>query len=329
MKISILGGGAWGVTLAQVLDDNHHEVLVYDVKLEMVNSINNHQHPFFKNVLAPSITATTNLAIAKEHSEILVICVPTKATESLLKSLLPLSRAYVFINVSKGINPDNFLSVGEQVKALIPKENLQGYVNLTGPSHAEEVIERKLTLLVASSKNQRLAKMTQSLFTNNTYLRVYTSKDVIGSEVCASAKNAMAVIAGILGGMPSMGENARAALITRGLKELLVIIKVLGGKKKTVYGLTGIGDLIVTATSYNSRNYRCGLSIAKGMSLDEIFQQEKQTIEGVRSIEALHRLSINHDVELPIISVAYAMLFEGKDKNQCIKELLMRALKDE
>jgi glycerol-3-phosphate dehydrogenase (NAD(P)+) len=329
MKISILGGGAWGATLAQVLDDNHHEVLVYDNKVEIVESINAHVHPFFKNTLASSIKATNDVTSAKDFSDILVICVPTKVTENLLKSLLPLSRPYLFINVSKGINPDNFLSVGEVVKSIIPKENLVGYVNLTGPSHAEEVIERKLTLLVASSKNITLAKKTQEIFNNKTYLRVYTSKDVIGSEVCASAKNAIAVISGILGGMPQMGENARAALITRGLKELLIIIKVVGGKKKTVFGLTGIGDLIVTATSFNSRNYRCGLSLAKGMSLEEIFEAEKQTIEGVRSIEALHKLSISNNVELPIISVAYAMLFEKKDKDLCIKELLTRALKDE
>jgi len=329
MKVSILGGGAWGVTLAQVLLDNDHEVLVYDIKKENVDAINSLHHPFFNNVLPSNIKATTSISEVREFSNTYVISVPTKFIPSLLDTLNPLTRKSLFINVSKGIDPDNLESISDVVKRHIDKKYLIGYVNLTGPSHAEEVIDRKLTLLVASSKDTNLAKDVQKLFSNTTYIRVYTSNDVIGSEVCASAKNAIAVISGIISSVSSTGENARAALLTRGLKELVLVIKHLGGNKKTAYGLTGIGDLIVTATSLNSRNFRCGIRLGKGDSLETIYAEEKQTIEGIRSIEALHKLSLKYNFELPIISAAYDLIFNHLPVKECIEKLLLRDLTKE
>jgi len=329
MKLSIFGGGAWGVTLAQVLVENGHEVLIYDTKENMVNKINHHMHPFFDCTIDSKIRATINIQEIKDFSNYYVLAVPSKAVVDLLVQLNPLPKPILFINVSKGLDPQTFLTVGQMIKNYYPKKEIIGYVNLVGPSHAEEVILHKLTLLVAASKNIELAKEVQQIFSNTKYLRVYTSKDVIGTEICASAKNAMAIIGGVISGMPNMGENARAALIVRGMNELLILIKHLGGNKKTVYGLTGLGDLIVTATSNNSRNFRCGLRISKGDTIEEIISEEKQTIEGIRAIEAFYNIGQKYNMNLPIINSAYLLIFKHKDAQVIIKELLTRSLKEE
>ncbi|MDR2828455.1 MAG: NAD(P)-dependent glycerol-3-phosphate dehydrogenase [Acholeplasmatales bacterium] len=329
MKISVIGGGAWGTTLAQTLLDNGHEVIIYDINQDNVNLINKRKHPFFDVFLPKNIIATTDLKEAIYFSNYYVLSVPTKVTRSVLKEMNKLINIKsVFINVSKGIDPDTLCGTSTIVKEEISKEHLEGYVNLTGPSHAEELILRHITLLVSSSKDKKLASLVQHIFSNNSYLRVYTSSDVIGAEVCASAKNAIAVMSGIISGGGG-GENARAALLTRAINELLIIIKVLGGKKKTVYGLTGIGDLIVTATSNNSRNYRCGYRLGKGDSLKTIFNEEKQTIEGIRSIEAFHKLSLKLEVELPLINATYDMIFNNQDLSVCLKKLFLRPLTSE
>jgi glycerol-3-phosphate dehydrogenase (NAD(P)+) len=327
MKMTIIGGGAWGATLGQTLIDNGHEVLIYDLNPLAVEKINQHRHPFFDTILPETETATTNLEEAILFSNYYILSVPTKVVRTVLKSMNPLIKQdSVFINVSKGIEPDTLKRVSEVVEEEI--EKLKGFVVLTGPSHAEEVIVRKLTLLVSASKDEVLAKEVQQIFSNDKYLRVYTSSDLIGCEVGGAVKNAIAVISGVCTGL-GLGENARAAVITRGIVEIIRVVEIMGGKKETAFGLTGIGDLIVTASSENSRNFTAGKKIGQGVPLDQIYQEQKQTIEGIRTIEAMHHLSEVEGIELPMINVAYDIIFNGVSVEEGLQKLLSRDLKSE
>ncbi len=329
MKISIIGGGAWGTTLGQTLHDNGHSVLIYDLNPNAVEKINNHYHPFFDTVLPHEVIATSNINEVISFSNYFLLSVPTKAVRNVLKEINPLlKKPSVFINVSKGIEPDTLKRVSEIVEEEISDKHLKGFVVLTGPSHAEEMILRKLTLLVSASKDDELAKEIQYIFSNEKYLRVYTSNDLIGCEVGGAVKNAIAVISGICTGL-GLGENARAAVITRGIVEIVRVVEIMGGKKETAFGLTGIGDLIVTASSENSRNFTAGKKVGEGLSMDQIYAQQKQTIEGFRTIEAMHQLSLARKTELPMINAAYEIIFNGLPIAEGLQKLLSRDLKSE
>ncbi len=330
MNISCIGGGAWGTTLAQVLSDNHHKVLIREINEDFVNRINNfHTHPFFDSTLPESIIATTSLKEAIDFSDIVLLCVPTKVTRSVLKEINELlTRPTLFINVSKGIEPNTLYCVSQIVEDEISKEFLKGYVNLSGPSHAEELILRKLTSLVSASNNEENAKFVQKLFSNDRYLRVYTSGDVIGVETSGAIKNAIAIVSGAAYGM-GLGENARAFLISRGVREIVLIVSALGGKTETAYGLSGIGDLIVTASSMNSRNFQCGLKIGQGMSVDVALSSMQQTVEGVKTIEAAYQIGKKYNLELPIIYAAYEVIHNKLNAKEALNKLLSRSLKEE
>lgn len=330
MKISCIGGGAWGTTLAQVLSDNHHQVLIREINEEFVNRINKfHTHPFFDSTLPEGIKATLSLKEAIEFSDIILLCVPTRATRSVLKEINQLlARPTLFINVSKGIEPNTLYCVSQIVAEEISKEYLNGYVNLSGPSHAEELILRKLTSLVSASANENDAKFVQNLFSNERYLRVYTSSDVIGVETSGAIKNAIAIVSGAAYGM-GLGENARAFLISRGVREIVLIVSALGGKTETAYGLSGIGDLIVTASSMNSRNFQCGLKIGQGMSVEVALSSMQQTVEGVKTIEAAYQIGKKYNLELPIIYAAYEVIHNKLNAKEALTKLLSRSLKEE
>ncbi|MCD4826411.1 MAG: NAD(P)-dependent glycerol-3-phosphate dehydrogenase [Acholeplasmataceae bacterium] len=329
MHISIIGGGAWGTTLAQVLVDNGHQVLIYDVKIENIDKINQKKHPFFDSQLPEKVVATHSLDEVINFSTTYLLSVPTKVIRNVLKQMNEkISKPSVFINVSKGIEPHTLKRVSEIVFEEISDQNRAGFVALTGPSHAEEVILRHLTLLVAASDDFDLAVKIQRVFSNDQYLRVYTSTDLIGSEVGGAVKNAIAVISGACTGL-GLGENARAAVITRGIIEIVRVVELMGGKKETAFGLTGIGDLIVTASSEHSRNFTAGKKIGQGLSKDQIYAEQKQTIEGFRTIEAMHDLSIKYNVDLPMINVAYDIIFNNLAPQVGLQKLLNRDLKSE
>lgn len=329
MHISIIGGGAWGTTLAQVLIDNGHQVLIYDVKQENIDKINQKKHPFFDTILPDAVDATHSLDEVINFSTTYLLSVPTKVIRNVLKQMNEkISKPSVFINVSKGIEPHSLKRVSEIVSEEINNDNIEGFVALTGPSHAEEVILRHLTLLVAASDDVNLAIKIQRVFSNDQYLRVYTSNDLIGAEVGGAVKNAIAVISGACTGL-GLGENARAAVITRGIIEIVRVVELMGGKKETAFGLTGIGDLIVTASSEHSRNFTAGKKIGQGLTRDQIYAEQKQTIEGFRTIEAMHDLSLEFSVDLPMINVAYEIIFNNLPPQVGLQKLLNRDLKSE
>ena len=330
MNISIIGGGAWGTTLAQVLADNKHSVLIRDINADFVEKINKkHLHPYFDLVVPTSIRATLDLDEALKFSDTIVLCVPTKAMRTVLTEINTINKEKkLFINVSKGIEPDTSKRVSEIVNEVIYKKYLRGYVVLSGPSHAEEVILRKATALVAASDKPTLAKEVQKLFANENYLRIYTTDDVTGVETGGAIKNAIAIVSGVATGM-GLGENARAMLITRGVKEIVSIVVALGGKMETAYGLSGVGDLIVTASSMNSRNFQCGLRIGKGMTIEEAVGSVVQSVEGIRAINAGYEIGKKYKLDLPIINIAHEVV-EGKcSAKDALGSLLKRSLKDE
>lgn len=330
MKVSIIGGGSWGTTLAQVLSDNGHDVLIRDINAEFVEKINTvHQHPFFDVTLPANLRATLDLNEVITFSNVLILCVPTKAMRNVLKEINSiLDSKKLFVNVSKGIEPNTSYRVSQIVDDEIDKKYLEGYVVLSGPSHAEEVILRKVTSLVSASNNLNAAELVQNLFSNDKYMRVYTSDDVIGVETSGSMKNAIAIVSGIASGM-GLGENARAFLISRGIKEIVSIVTTLGGKMETAYGLSGVGDLIVTASSLNSRNFQCGLKLGSGMDVDDAIGAITQSVEGVRAIEAGYEIGKNHNLDLPIINTAYMVVKNKISAREALNKLLTRSLKSE
>ena len=329
MKVSVIGGGAWGTTLAQVLADNGCEVLIRDINQGFVNKINEHHvHPSFDVSIPSTIKATKSLEEALVYTDYIVLCVPTKVIRSVLEEINKIiTTKKVFINVSKGIEPETGYLVSEVINDSIDSNKLEAYVVLSGPSHAEELIKRKLTTLVSASTNNKYAIEVQKMFAND-YLRVYTSDDVRGVETGGAIKNAIAVVSGIVEGL-GLGENARAALICRGMREIVKIVTSLGGKIETAYGLSGLGDLIVTASSFNSRNFKVGFKIGQGLKVEDALSTSTQTVEGIRTIMAAHEIGIKYNLELPIINASYLLITGKISLEESQNLLLTRKLKKE
>jgi len=325
MTFSFIGGGAWGATLAQVLLDNGHEVMIYEINPSHRVLLEKHQHPFFKVTLPYGIKVTDQLEEALAFSEYIILAVPTKFFKSLVEELKKVMFANkVFINVSKGFILPELMTMSQYINVQL-HDKMRYYFTLTGPSHAEEVIERNLTSLVCAGDDVDDRLIIANAF-NNRYMRVYVSNDMLGSEVAGATKNAIAVASGILTSL-EYGENARAALLTKGLQEMKSIIVAFGGHEETATGLTGIGDLIVTGLSMHSRNFKAGLKIGQGMDRLSIEQHEKQTIEGFLTIEALHAFGQQHQLVLPIIETSYEIIFNKRKISKIIEKILYHQVK--
>ena len=330
-KIAIIGAGAWGTTLAQVLTDNGKEVLIYDLDLDKINKINSQIHPSFNLFISKKIKATNSLDEIIKFSNNILIAIPSKVIRLFFKDLknkLKDKKDKVnIINATKGIEIDTSKRVSE-IAFEILGDSLDNFATLSGPSHAEDVILRKPTLLTCASNNLEFSKECQVVFSNYEYFRVYNSSDLIGVELCGSFKNAISVVSGIMQGL-DFGDNARAALITRSLSELLKLVLAKGGSIQSVYGLTGLGDLLATASSYKSRNFRAGISLAKGIEISVIEKNEEQTIEGFRAISAFYNISKKENIQMPIICESYNVIYNKADIKSALKNLLERKLKEE
>lgn len=330
VNVSIIGGGSFGTALAQILSDNGHNVLIRDINKEFVDKINiNHLHPFFDISIPEGIKATLNLDEVLDFSDTILLCVPTKAMRSVIQEVgLHIKTPKIFVNVSKGIEPETSYLVSQIIEEVLPSQYIKGFVCLSGPSFAEEIMHRKVTLLVSASQNDSDASYIQHLFNNPNYVRVYTSSDMIGVEVCGAVKNAIALISGVCQGL-DLGMNARAALLTRGNREIIEIVKAMGGEESTCYGLTGIGDLMLTASSTLSRNFQAGMRIGNGETLESVIENSKNVVEGIRAVKACEEIRIKYNLELPILSLAYKVLYEHLDVKTAVKILLSRELKSE
>ncbi|MFE7062438.1 NAD(P)H-dependent glycerol-3-phosphate dehydrogenase [Sutcliffiella sp. NPDC057660] len=325
-KVAVLGAGSWGTALALVLADNDHEVRLWGHKKEQIDEINSTHtnNKYLKNItLSEGIVGYTSMEQAVSGVDAIVLAVPTKAMREVCQQVKQyLGSPHLFVHVSKGIEPDTHLRVSEVIEEELPENVREAVVVLSGPSHAEEVSLRQPTTVTAASSNLIAAEKVQDLFINQ-HFRVYTNTDVVGVEIGGSLKNIIALAAGITDGL-GYGDNAKAALITRGLAEIARLGSCLGANPLTFLGLTGMGDLIVTCTSVHSRNWRAGNMLGKGMKLDEVLENMGMVVEGVRTTKAAYQLSQKLQVKMPLTSALYHVLFDGVDPKDAVDELMSR-----
>lgn len=332
MKCCILGSGTWGTALAQVLADNGNDVIIYGISKDEIDDIalrHKNSRYFGEDVLLPvQIRATQNIEEALDGSRVIVLAVPTFAVRSLLNQIRPfLKNKPYLVSVAKGFDPDTLMRMSEVIRDVIPENMRQEVVSLIGPGHAEEVILRMLTCITATSVDEEAGKFIQSLFANP-YFRVYVQTDEIGAEYGVAVKNAIAIASGISQGI-GMGDNAKAALATRGLVEMMRFGVLCGGKQSTFIGLTGIGDLMVTCNSVHSRNYQAGYEIGKANSAEEFLRTNTKTVEGIRTAKIVYELAKEKGIEMPIITAVYDVIFRGRKPTEVVNELMTRELKKE
>ncbi|MET3727994.1 glycerol-3-phosphate dehydrogenase (NAD(P)+) [Fictibacillus halophilus] len=326
-NVAVLGAGSWGTALAIVLADNGHNVSLWGRREDQVNEINNNHknEKYLPGVVLPeNIQATTQLNECVKKADTIVLVTPTKAMREVLGQLKnDLSSPVTIVHASKGIEPGTYKRISEIIEEELPESVLDSVVVLSGPSHAEEVSLRQPTTVTVSSVNMKAAEKVQDLFINQNF-RVYTNPDVVGVELGGALKNIIALGAGLSDGL-GYGDNAKAALITRGLAEIARLGTHMGANPLTFSGLTGIGDLIVTCTSVHSRNWRAGNMLGKGMKLEDVLENMGMVVEGVRTTQAAYELSKREEVEMPITQVLYDVLFNGKGAKQAVDDLMQRS----
>lgn len=330
-KVAVFGMGSFGTALANVLAQNGHEVLMWGKNKQSIEEINTyHTNSRYLNEakLEETIHATSDLEEAVNFSDTYLIALPTKAIREVVKQIdEKLTSKKVFIHVAKGIENSTFERVSEMIEDSIAPEHNGGIAVLSGPSHAEEVVIQQPTTVAASSKDPEISKLTQDLFMNE-YLRVYTNNDLVGVELGGALKNIIAVASGIVAGM-GFGDNAKAALMTRGLAEISRLGEALGADPMTFLGLGGIGDLIVTCTSTHSRNYTLGYKIGQGKTVEEALSEMNMVAEGFYTTESVYHLAKEKHIDMPITSALYGVLFENVPLEKSLKLLMDRDKKSE
>ena len=330
LKTVVIGSGSWGTALAQVLVDNAREVVLWGKNPKEIDDINlRHQNTrFFPDVtLHESLKATCDLNVVRD-ADLLVLSVPTIAVEELcIKIGALVEKPVIVVNTSKGFHPQTNERMSNVIRRFMPKDKLKSVVSLIGPSHAEEVVLRMLTTICAVSLCEEDACAVQELFSNE-YLRVYRGDDEVGSEIGVALKNAIAVASGVLSGV-GYGDNTKAALITRGIAEISRLGTKMGARAETFYGLSGIGDLIVTCASVHSRNRKAGYLIGQGRTMEEAMEEVKMVVEGVYSARAAKSLAEKYQVEMPIIEEVNKVLFEDKPAADAVRDLMLRDKKVE
>ena len=330
MKITVLGAGSWGTALGRVLALKGNEVVFYDhnpIK-ESINTSHINVE-FYPDIILPSnMSFEGDLSKALTGAKLVLFAVPSRFYRETAKTVSALLTEKVHIvSVAKGFDPQSFERLSCVLREEIPAEKRYPIVTLIGPSYAEEVIRDLLTCVTAVSLDEKEAKFIQDLFSNETF-RVYTNTDEIGAEVCAAMKNVLAIAAGIVIGL-GQGENARASLVTRGLKEIMRLGLSLGGKKETFYGLTGIGDLMLTCNSMKSRNFTLGFQIGCSNNAKRVLEDNKKTVEGILTCKYATSLCKSLRVEMPITEAIYKVLFENAVPSIATVELMKRELKSE
>ncbi|WP_368651969.1 NAD(P)H-dependent glycerol-3-phosphate dehydrogenase [Ornithinibacillus sp. 4-3] len=330
-KIAVLGAGSWGTALSIVLADNGHDVRLWTHRKEQAEEINSTRknEKYLDNVTLPeNIIAYGDLAAAVKDVEVILLVIPSKAIRQVCQQLKEVwDGKGIIIHATKGIEPGTLLRVSEMIHEELPSYPYADIVVLSGPSHAEEVALRQPTTVTVSAINKEISKFAQDLFINEAF-RVYTSSDIIGIELGGSLKNVIGLGAGISNGL-GYGDNAKAALITRGLAEISRLGTSLGANPLTFLGLSGVGDLVVTCTSVHSRNWRAGNLLGSGKSLDEILQQMGMVVEGVSTTKAAYQLAEKQGIEMPITSGLYDVLFNDKDPKTVVEHLMNRDKKAE
>lgn len=326
MKITVLGAGAWGTTLAIVLYYNGHEVILWDHDKKNADQMRKKKE---NKTYLPDIELPKDMIITHKLEEtylnrnMIVIAVPTQFIRSVI-SRIPSKNVQdtIFVSVSKGIEKGTLFTVSQIIRDVFPLLPQSNIGVLSGPSHAEEVSKRIPTTVVAASVDMATSYTIQSAFMTS-YFRVYTSTDVIGVEMGAAYKNVIAIGAGIIDGV-GYGDNTKAALITRGISEIAKLGLAMGAKPETFYGLSGIGDLFVTCMSRHSRNRYVGEKVGSGIPLVKVLAGMSAVAEGVETCKSASALAEKYGVETPITQEVYKILFEGKDPVKATNDLMTR-----
>lgn len=331
MQTTVLSDGAWGTALALTLLNNGHRVRQWGPFPDYICEIRkSRENPrFIPGIKLPDkLELCENMEEAVVDAELLILASPTQYCRGMLEKLAPYynSEKQILVNVAKGIENGSLKRVSELCSEILSPKRC--YVVLSGPSHAEEVVKKCPTAVVVASEKQQFAEKVQQAFMNE-FFRVYTSEDVVGVELGGALKNVFAIAAGIIDGM-ELGDNPKAALITRGIAEMARFGVALGGCSETFSGLSGIGDMIVTCTSGHSRNRHVGEELGRGKKLEQILDDMGMVVaEGVKTAKSAHNLAWNAEVETPIINEIYAGLYEGKDPRLGVKDLMKRKARKE
>ncbi|MCL4586042.1 NAD(P)H-dependent glycerol-3-phosphate dehydrogenase [Fusobacterium animalis] len=324
-KISVIGSGGWGIALTILLHKNGHNLTIWSFDKKEAEELKKTRQNKTKlpNILLPEdVKVTDDLREAVDDKDILILAVPSKAIRSVSKSLKNIIKDnQIIVNVAKGLEEDTLKTMTDIIEEELKDKNPKVAV-LSGPSHAEEVGRGIPTTCVVSAHNKELTLYLQNIFMNPSF-RVYTSPDMLGVEIGGALKNVIALAAGIADGL-NYGDNTKAALITRGIKEISSLGVAIGGEQSTFYGLTGLGDLIVTCASMHSRNRRAGILLGQGKTLDEAIKEVNMVVEGVYSAKSALMAAKKYNVEIPIIEQVNAVLFENKNAAEAVNELMIR-----
>ena len=327
-KVGIIGAGSGGIALSWLLTNNGCDVTVWSIiesEITMLQKEHEHKEKLPGVILSDTMTFSTNLKETISGKDFLILAVPSPYTRSTSKMMAPfVTQDQIIVNVAKGVEENTLMTLSEIIEQEIPQAKV---AVLSGPSHAEEVGKGMPTTIVIGCNDHSEAVYLQDIFMSEVF-RVYTSEDVKGMELGAALKNVIALAAGMADGL-GCGDNTKAALITRGITEIARLGVTMGCKRETFYGLTGIGDLIVTCASMHSRNRRAGILIGKGATMDEAMKEVKMVVEGVYSAKAALGLSKKYQISLPIIEQVNAVLFDGKKASDAMSELMLRDKKIE
>ena len=331
-KIGVIGAGSWGIALSYVLLNNGHEVTVWsrsESSVEKLRAYHGNEDKLPGVKLEGPITYTCNMQEAVEEKDILVMVVPSAHMRKTVELMAPYvsqdpDNQQIIVNCTKGIEESTLMVMSDVILDVLPGSQV---CVLSGPSHAEEVGKGLPTTIVVGAFDKDTARLVQNVFMNDNF-RVYTCPDMLGIEIGAALKNVMALAAGIADGY-GLGDNAKAALITRGIAEIARLGQAMGCQYETFSGLSGIGDLVVTCASMHSRNRRAGILIGKGKSMEEAMAEVKMVVEGVYSAKAAQELSRKYEVEMPLVDAVNDVLFNGKTPGEAIRELMLRDKKIE
>ena len=325
-KISIIGSGSWGVALGIYLAGQGHDVKIWSFSEEEKDLINNERKCKFlpKAVIPEGVYCSTDVKEVLEGTELILHVTPSKFTRDVIKQYKDFVKDQGVVICSKGFEATTLKTLDDVAKEELPNSKIGV---LSGPSHAEEVSVLIPTALVVASEYKELSDMVVDIFKSDK-MRMYTSKDVKGVELGGALKNIIAFCAGVSAGL-NLGDNTFAALVTRGLVEISRLGVALGGNKETFYGLTGLGDLIVTCSSMHSRNRRAGMLIGQGKTIEETRKEVGMTIESIDNIEVAYKLAKMYNIEVPIINAVYEVLFNSLDPKEAVTMLMTRDLKEE
>ena len=322
-KVCVLGAGSWGTALALVVAKKGYNVSMWTLNEEQCNKINKDKEniDYLPGVVIPdNIVVTTNIEEAVKDGTIIVLAVPSQAIRSVCKQIKPFVKGkQILVDVAKGLEKGTGLRLSDVCHQELPNNK---YVVLSGPSHAEEVSRDIPTTVVVSSEDIHIAEIVQDIFMSPKF-RVYTNPDVVGVELGGALKNIIAFGAGICDGL-GYGDNAKAALMTRGIKEIGRLGVAMGAKASTFSGLSGIGDLIVTCTSMHSRNRRAGILIGQGKTLEETLAEVKMVVEGITATDVAYNVAKELNVEMPITNAIYSVLYDNANPDEVVTELMMR-----